>query len=129
MKHQQEDALNTVLPYGLRRIDAMRTLTTESTAVLLPFKTQEIMDTGGLYYGVNAVSRNLIICNRDAMLNGHGLYTGVSGSGKSMMAKQEIGFVGLNTDHDIIVVDPEREYGPLIRALGGEVITIFRLQR
>ena len=124
MKHQQEDALNTVLPYGLRRIDAMRTLTTESTAVLLPFKTQEIMDTGGLYYGVNAVSRNLIICNRDAMLNGHGLYTGVSGSGKSMMAKQEIGFVGLNTNHDIIVVDPEREYGPLIRALGGEVITI-----
>ena len=82
------------------------------------------MDTGGLYYGVNAVSRNLIICNRDAMLNGHGLYTGVSGSGKSMMAKQEIGFVGLNTNHDIIVVDPEREYGPLIRALGGEVITI-----
>lgn len=62
MKHQQEDALNTVLPYGLRRIDAMRTLTTESTAVLLPFKTQEIMDTGGLYYGVNAVSRNRIIC-------------------------------------------------------------------
>ena len=124
MKHQQEDALNTVLPYGLRRIDAMRTLTTESTAVLLPFKTQEIMDTGGLYYGVNAVSRNLIICNRDAMLNGHGLYMGVSGSGKSMMAKQEIGFVGLNTNHDIIVVDPEREYGPLIRALGGEVITI-----
>lgn len=124
MKHQQEDALNTVLPYGLRRIDAMRTLTTESTAVLLPFKTQEIMDTGGLYYGVNAVSRNLIICNRDAMLNGHGLYMGVSGSGKSMMAKQEIGFVALNTNHDIIVVDPEREYGPLIRALGGEVITI-----
>ena len=62
MKYQQEDALNTVLPYGLRRIDAMRTLTTESTAVLLPFKTQEIMDTGGLYYGVNAVSRNRIIC-------------------------------------------------------------------
>lgn len=84
----------------------------------------KIRRTGGLYYGVNAVSRNLIICNRDAMLNGHGLYMGVSGSGKSMMAKQEIGFVGLNTDHDIIVVDPEREYGPLIRALGGEVITI-----
>ena len=68
--------------------------------------------------------RTDIICNRDAMLNGHGLYMGVSGSGKSMMAKQEIGFVALNTDHDIIVVDPEREYGPLIRALGGEVITI-----
>ena len=88
MKYQQEDALNTVLPYGLRRIDAMRTLTTESTAVLLPFKTQEIMDTGGLYYGVNAVSRNLIICNRDALLNGHGLYLGVSGSGKSSLVNE-----------------------------------------
>ena len=71
MKYQQEDALNTVLPYGLRRIDAMRTLTTESTAVLLPFKTQEIMDTGGLYYGVNAVSRNLIglLVMLDSILN------------------------------------------------------------
>ena len=63
LKYQQEDGLNTVLPYGLRRIEAVRTLTTESTAVLMPFKSQEIQDRGGIYYGVNAVSHNLIICN------------------------------------------------------------------
>ena len=124
LKYQQEDGLNTVLPYGLRRIDAMRTLTTESTAVLMPFKSQEIQDKGGIYYGVNAVSHNLIICNRANLLNGNAFIVGVSGSGKSMAAKAELSFLSLSTDHDIIVVDPEREYGPLVRALGGEVITI-----
>lgn len=124
LKYQQEDGLNTVLPYGLRRIDAMRTLTTESTAVLMPFKSQEVQDTGGVYYGVNAVSHNLIICNRGNLLNGNGFILGVSGSGKSMAAKQEFSSLALSTDHDLIVVDPEREYGPLVRALGGEVITI-----
>lgn len=124
LKEQQEDGLNTVLPYGLRRIDAMRTLTTESTAVLLPFKTQEIRDAGGIYYGINAVSRNLIVCNREALMNGNGFIFGVSGSGKSMMAKEEFAAYALGTNHDLIVVDPEREYGPLVRALGGEVITI-----
>ena len=64
LRYQQEDALNTVLPLGLKRIDATRTLTTECTAVLMPFKSQEIQDAGGIYYGVNAVSHNLIICNR-----------------------------------------------------------------
>ena len=124
LKYQQEDGLNTVLPYGLRRINAMRTLTTESTAVLMPFKSQEVQDVGGVYYGVNAVSHNLIICNRGNLLNGNGFILGVSGSGKSMAAKQELTALALSTDHDIIVVDPEREYGPLIRALSGEVITI-----
>lgn len=124
LKYQQEDGLNTVLPYGLRRIDAVRTLTTESTAVLMPFKSQEIQDRGGIYYGVNAVSHNLIICNRSSLLNGNGFILGVSGSGKSMAAKQEFASLALSTDHDLIVVDPEQEYGPLVRALGGEVITI-----
>ena len=124
MKHQQEDALNTVLPLGLKRIDATRTLTTECTAVLMPFKSQEIQDAGGIYYGVNAVSHNLIVCNRGNLLNGNGFITGVSGSGKSMAAKQEVSALALSTDHDIIIVDPEREYGELVRALGGEVITI-----
>ena len=124
LKYQQEDGLNTVLPYGLQRVDAMRSLTTESTAVLMPFKAQEIQDKGGVYYGVNAVSHNLIICNRANLLNGNGFILGVSGSGKSMAAKQELTSLMLGTDHDIIVVDPEREYGPLVRALGGEVITI-----
>ena len=124
LKYQQEDGLNTVLPYGLQRVEAMRSLTTESTAVLMPFKAQEIQDKGGVYYGVNAVSHNLIICNRANLLNGNGFILGVSGSGKSMAAKQELTSLMLGTDHDIIVVDPEREYGPLVRALGGEVITI-----
>ena len=124
LKYQQEDGLNTVLPYGLRRIEAVRTLTTESTAVLMPFKSQEIQDRGGIYYGVNAVSHNLIICNRGNLLNGNGFILGVSGSGKSMAAKQEFASLALSTDHDLIVVDPEREYGPLVRAIGGEVITI-----
>lgn len=124
LKYQQEDGLNTVLPYGIRKIDALRTLTTESTAVLMPFKSQEVQDAGGIYYGVNAVSHNLIICNRSNLLNGNGFILGVSGSGKSFAAKQEISSVALATGDDIIVVDPEREYGPLIRALGGEVITI-----
>ena len=124
LKYQQEDGLNTVLPYGLQRVDAMRSLTTESTAVLMPFKAQEIQDKGGVYYGINAVSHNLIICNRANLLNGNGFILGVSGSGKSMAAKQELTSLMLGTDHDIIVVDPEREYGPLVRAMGGEVITI-----
>lgn len=124
LKYQQEDGLNTVLPYGLRRIEAVRTLTTESTAVLMPFKSQEIQDRGGIYYGVNTVSHNLIICNRGNLLNGNGFILGVSGSGKSMAAKQEFASLALSTDHDLIVVDPEREYGPLVRAMGGEVITI-----
>ena len=81
-------------------------------------------DAGGIYYGVNAVSHNLIICNRGNLLNGNGFITGVSGSGKSMAAKQEVSALALSTDHDIIIVDPEREYGELVRALGGEVITI-----
>lgn len=124
LKYQQEDGLNTVLPYGIRKINALRTLTTESTAVLMPFKSQEVQDAGGIYYGVNAVSHNLIVCNRSNLLNGNGFILGVSGSGKSFAAKQEIASVALATNDDIIVVDPEREYGPLIRALGGEVITI-----
>ena len=95
LRYQQEDALNTVLPLGLKRIEATRTLTTECTAVLMPFKSQEIQDAGGIYYGVNAVSHNLIICNRGNLLNGNGFITGVSGSGKSMAAKQEVSALAL----------------------------------
>ena len=122
--YQQEDGLNTVLPYGLRRIEAMRTLTTESTAVLMPFRTQEIQQRGGIYYGVNAISHNLIVCDRGQLLNGNGVIIGVSGSGKSMITKQEIAIRAMSSDHTILIIDPEREYGPLVRALGGEVITI-----
>ena len=124
LRYQQEDGLNTVLPYGLRRIKVLRTLTTESTAVLMPFRAQEIQDPGGIYYGVNAVSKNLLLCDRKRLISPHGFYLGVSGSGKSMAMKSTIINVALATDDDIIVFDADREYGPLVRALGGEVIEI-----
>lgn len=124
LRYQQEDGLNTVLPYGLRRIKALRTLTTESTAVLMPFRAQEIQDPGGMYYGVNAVSKNLLICDRKRLISPHGFYLGVSGSGKSVAMKSTIANVALGTDDDIIIIDAEREYGPLVRALGGEVVEI-----
>lgn len=124
LRCQQEDGLNTVLPYGLINIKAVRTLTTESTAVLMPYKTQEIIDNGGIYYGINAISHNLLMCNRKLLLNGNGFIIGVSGSGKSFASKMEIVMAALFTNDDIIVADPEREYAPLIRKLGGEVIKI-----
>lgn len=129
---QQADGLATVLPLGLRRIDALRTLTTEALAVLMPFKAQEVRDRGGVYYGQNVISKNLIIANRKELLNGNGFVLGVSGSGKSFMAKQEMvgvtladnGRNGERLPDDIIVIDPEAEYRPLIEGLGGEVISI-----
>lgn len=124
LRYQQEDGLNTVLPYGLRRVKAMRTLTTESAAVLMPFRVQEIQDPGGLSYGVNAISKNLLICDRKRLISPHAFYLGVSGSGKSVGMKSTILNVALATDDDVIIIDAEREYGPLARALGGEVIEI-----
>lgn len=124
LTYQQEDGLNTVLPYGLRKIDTLRTLTTESAAALVPFSSQEIRHKGGIYYGVNATSRNLIVCDRRQLLNSNSFILGVSGSGKSFAAKEEITSIALSTDDDIIIVDPEREYAPLVRALGGEVVQI-----
>ncbi len=121
---QQLDGLITALPLGLRRIDALRTLTTEALAVLMPFKAQEIHDKGGVYYGQNVISKNLIMANRRELLNGNGFVLGVSGSGKSFTAKREIVNIALSTNDDIIVIDPESEYGPLIEGLGGEVINI-----
>ncbi len=124
LKFQQEDGLNTVLPYGLMNIHATRTFTTESAATLIPYKTQEIMDDEGLYYGINAISHNLLMCNRKLLLNGNGFILGVSGSGKSFASKMEIAMAGLFTNDDIICVDPEREYAPLVSKLGGEVIKL-----
>jgi len=126
---QQADGLTTALPLGLRRIDALRTLTTEALAVLMPFKAQEIRDQGGVYYGQNVISKNLIVANRKELLNGNGFVLGVSGSGKSFTAKEEIAGVALSTEDDIIVIDPESEYGPLIEGLGGEGINISATSR
>jgi hypothetical protein len=124
LKWQQLDGLNTVLPYGTRKIDALRTLTTESLAVFIPFKVQDIMDKGGIYFGENAISHNLLLCNKANLMNPNAFLLGVPGSGKSFSAKELIVFLALATKDDILVCDPEGEYGPLVKALGGEVIRI-----
>jgi hypothetical protein len=121
---QQMDGLNTALPYGLRKIDAIRTLTTESTAVFILFRAQEISHSGGIYYGQNAISKNMIIANHKCLLNGNSFILGVSGSGKSFTAKREIVNQILASDDDIILIDPEREYSLLVKAMGGEIIHI-----
>ena len=109
LKHQQMDGLNTALPYGVRKIDALRTLTTESVAVFIPFRVQEVSDRGGVYYGINAISRNMIICDKRNLLNPNAFRLGVPGSGKSMGAKAELTFLAITTDDDILVADPEGE--------------------
>lgn len=124
LKYQQMDGLNTVLPYGVRKIDALRTLITESVAVFIPFRVQEISDRGGIYYGINAISRNMIICNKQNLLNANAFRLGIPGSGKSFGAKEEMVFIAISTDDDILVCDPEGEYGALIEALGGQTIRI-----
>ena len=124
LKYQQLDGLQTAIPFGIRKIDAFRTLTTESLAVFIPFRVQEISDEGGIYYGQNVISKNMIIADRRKLLNGNSFILGVSGSGKSFAGKNEITNLMLSSDADIIVLDPEREYAPLVRAIGGEVIEI-----
>ena len=124
LRWQQRDGLDTVLPYGLQRIEALRTLTTESTAVLIPFHAQEIMQHKGMYYGQNAVSKNRIVVDRRQLLNGNSFRLGVSGSGKSMSAKEEIAQIALSTEDDILILDVESEFGHLVEAFGGEVIRI-----
>ena len=125
LRFQQLDGLNTVLPFGVRKIDAVRTLTTESLAVFMPFKVQEIRHENGIFYGQNTISKNMIIADRRKLLNGNSFILGVSGSGKSFAGKQEISSIRLRDPNaDIIILDPEREYSPLVDALGGEVIQI-----
>ena len=127
LKYQQYDGLNTVLPIGTRRIDAFRTLTTESLAVFIPFKVQEIMDKGGIYFGENAISHNLIMCNKETLLNQSAFVLGVPGSGKSFSVKELITFLMLNTDDDILICDPEGEFAPLVEAMGNDIGTVIHV--
>ena len=108
----------------MRRGVALRTLITESVAVLIPFRVQEVSDRGGIYYGINAISRNMVICNKQNLLNANAFRLGVPGSGKSFGAKEEMVFIAISTDDDILVCDPESEYGALIDALGGQTSRI-----
>ena len=125
LKWQQMDGLNTVIPFGSKNIDTLRTLTTESLAVLTPFKVQEVSHVQGVFYGQNVISKNMILIDRNTLLNGNSFILGVPGSGKSFTAKNEIVNTMLkNPNADIIIIDPEREYGNLVKALHGEVINI-----
>ena len=117
LNYQQIDGLKTVLPIGVRKINAFRTLTTESLAVFMPFKVQEIQDKGGMYYGQNAISNNLILCNKANLLNQSSMLLGVPGAGKSFLTKQQISNILLSTDDEILICDPENEYGALVTAL------------
>lgn len=120
----QEDGMNAALPLGRNHIDIQRTLTTASTGILVPFTTQELFQDHGLYYGLNALSRNLIIFDRKTLKNPNGFILGTPGSGKSFAAKREIVNVLLGTEDDVLVIDPEREYVSLARNFGGEIIHI-----
>ncbi len=125
LKYQQMDGLNTALPFGVRKIDALRTLTTESLAVFIPFRVQEIYHKDGIYYGQNVISKNMIIANRRHLLNGNSFILGVSGAGKSFTAKEEMTNIILTDPNaDVIIIDPEQEYAPLVKAMQGEVVHI-----
>ena len=124
LKFQQLEGFNATLPIGVNKIEARRTLITESLAVFMPFKAQEIRHEGGIFQGVNAISKNLIFVNRKNLLNGNCMILGVSGSGKSFTAKEEIVNLFLTRDADIIVIDPEREYKSLVEALNGQVVRL-----
>ena len=123
---QQEEGLMSALPLGLNQIEIQRGLTTSSTAIFVPFTTQELFQNGkeALYYGINALSNNLIMVDRKLLKNPNGLILGTPGSGKSFSAKREIANCFLLTTDDVIICDPEAEYAPLVERLHGQVIKI-----
>ena len=123
---QQEEGLMSSLPLGLNQVEIQRGLTTSSTAIFVPFTTQELFQNGkeALYYGINALSNNLIMVDRKLLKNPNGLILGTPGSGKSFSAKREIANCFLLTSDDVIICDPEAEYAPLVERLHGQVIKI-----
>ena len=124
LSFQQEYGFNTTLPLANNKLYVQRLLTTESASVFMPFSTQELVQEGGMYYGLNAVSHNLILFNRLKSNNANGVILGTPGSGKSFSAKREMTNVILNTDDEVYIIDPEREYAPLVSMFNGEVIRV-----
>lgn len=121
---RQLDGLCTVLPIGVNRLNMVRTLLTESASVFIPFRAQEIMDKGGIWYGQNSITNNPIFCNKEFLQNPNSFVLGVPGSGKSFLTKEEIEFIIMRTDDDVLICDPENEYSNIIERFGGQVIEI-----
>ena len=121
---KQREALNTALPIGVRQVETMRTMLTQSLAVLMPFNVQEINDGCGCYYGINQVSKNINIGNRKKLINGNGFVFGVPGSGKSHFCKMELGQVFLGVEDEIIIIDPMNEYFDIAHTYGGTVVNM-----
>ena len=121
---KQRESLNTALPIGVRQVETMRTMLTQSLAVLMPFNVQELNDKQGCYYGINQVSKNINIGNRKKLINGNGFVFGVPGSGKSFFCKMEMGSVFLSGNDEIIVIDPMNEYFDIAQTYGGTVVNM-----
>ena len=125
LDYLQEAGFMSSIPLGENLIPIQRGLTTSSTAIFIPFITQELFQRGAaLYYGLNALSNNMILCDRKKLKNPNGLILGTPGSGKSFAAKREMTNAFLITDDDIIICDPEAEYFSLVQRLGGQVIRL-----
>ncbi|NLD19147.1 MAG: TraE family protein [Clostridiales bacterium] len=129
LTYEQADGICTCIPFGVNRFldgnaPKMKTFTSEGVAAHTPFSVQEISHKNGIYYGTNPTTGNMILVNRKSLQNGNGIFLGVSGSGKSFAVKKEILNIFLSTDDDVIIIDPESEFSPLIKALGGEVAVI-----
>mgnify|MGYP000776354322 FL=1 len=124
LDYMQEEALASSLPIGYNDIPIKRSLPTSAVAVFIPFSTQEIFQAGGTYYGLNQVTKNMILANRLKLKNPNGLYLGVPGAGKSFAVKREITDIFLTRNDDIFVTDPEGEYYPLVEHLNGQIVKI-----
>lgn len=125
LDYQQEQALFSSLPLGKPFIPLWRGMDTSSVSILVPFSSSELFQSGeSLYYGINSITKNLVMADRKQLFNGNGLFLGMSGSGKSFAAKREIANVILRTGDDVLICDPQNEYAALTNLLGGQVVSI-----